>query len=610
MKKFTKSISLIIGLAVSIQANASHLGNQILLSARMNGSQEVPAVITNAVGVTAFSLNPTRDTMCVNMTVTGLSGPITGAHIHAGTAGVTGPVIYSLTAMVVGNSLSATITGTDLSPVLLSNYLEGLTYINVHTVANPNGEIRGQIIPESDVQFIGNLDGAQEVPAVTTNAFGIGTFALSKHNGKLLIRVVADATSGMITGAHLHMGAAGVSGPVVVDLTANISGNTVIASIDPASILTDLMAGNIYINLHTAANPNGEIRGQLFKDNKIAFDALLNGAQEVPPVTTSATGLANIKLNTTLDTLTYDVIVNGLSAQATGAHLHNGVVGVAGPVVYDMTADINGNRITGMATGAAITPLLSDMLKGNLYVNVHNGMNPNGEIRGQVYRLLREGYTASIDGSQEVPAVSTTARGTLVASVDRNQTDLHFMVVADGINASGVHFHNGADGQIGPVIYDMTSQFLNNGAFGYWKSTDATPFTTANSLMFRNDSAYVNLHTTANPNGEIRGQAERGFYCFTLSTGITENNVQVDNFISFPNPVIQTLYITFSGKVNENAKVIVTDVQGRQVLTQNADVVNGANKISVDASDFTKGMYFVQINISGKAAAFSKFIKE
>ncbi len=247
MKKFTKSISLIIGLAFSINAGAAHLGNQILLSARMNGAQEVPAVTTNAVGVTAFSINATRDTMCVNMTVTGLSGAITGAHIHAGAAGVNGPVIYNLTSFIVGNSLAATLTGNDLTPALLSEYLKGNMYINVHNTANPNGEIRGQIIPESDVQFIANLDGAQENPPITTNAFGIGTFALSKHNGKLLIRVVVDGLSGAIMGAHLHSGTFGTNGPVVVDLTSNISGNTVIASIDPTLILTDLTAGNIYI---------------------------------------------------------------------------------------------------------------------------------------------------------------------------------------------------------------------------------------------------------------------------------------------------------------------------------------------------------------------------
>ncbi len=610
MPNFTKSILLIVGLAFSLQANAAHFRDQILLTARLNGGQEVPAVTTNAVGVAAFSLNSTRDTMCVNMTVTGLSGAITGVHIHSGAAGSLGPVIFDLTGFLSGNSLTVSITGSNLTPALLSNYLKGKMYLNVHTAANPNGEIRGQIIPESDVQFVSNLTGAQQTPAVATNAVGMGTFALSKHNGKLLVRVVANGLSGAITGAHLHIGAAGASGAVVVDLTANIVGNTVIASIDPMAILTALNAGNIYINLHTAANPNGEIRGQLLKDDKIAFDALINGAQEVPAVTTNAIGLANIKLNTTFDTLTYDIVLNGLSSQATGAHFHNGIVGASGGVVYDLTAGIVGNRITGMITGAAIAPLLSNMLKGNLYINIHNTANPNGEIRGQIFRLLREGYSAIIEGSEEVPAVVSAAVGTLIATVDRNQTDLHFMTVVDGLTAGGIHFHKGAHGQNGAVIYDMTPQFINNGAFGYWKSTDASPFTLASSLSFRRDSVYVNLHTTANPNGEIRGQVERGFYCATITTAVSNNSLPLDNLGLYPNPVSDVFNISFNGKGNESGTVVVTDVQGRQFLAQNISVVNAANKITVDVAGLPKGMYFVQLSLAGKPSAYSKFVKE
>lgn len=608
MKKFTKSILVLIGLATSFSASATHLRDQILLSARMNGAQETPSIVTNAVGVTAFSLNSTHDTLCVKMTVAGLSGSITGAHIHMGALGVSGPVLFNLSTFVSGTSAAFIITGNNLTSALLSEYLKGNMYINVHTTANPAGEIRGQIIPESDIQFIADLNGAQETPAVVTNAFALGTFALSKHQGKLLIRIVADGLSGSITGAHLHTGASGVSGPVVVDLTSNISGNTIIASIDPTTILTDLLAGNIYINFHTTANPNGEIRGQLFKDNKIAFDALLNGAQEVPSVNTTATGLANMKLNTTLDTLTYDIVLNGLAGQATGAHIHMGTVGNSGPVIYDMSTGIIGNRISGMATGAALTnSFLSDLLRGNFYVNVHNSTNPNGEIRGQVYRLLREAYSATIDGTQETPSVTTSAMGTAVVTIDRNQTDLHFMIVADGITANGVHFHNGAQGQSGPVIYDITPLFLNNGAFGYWKSSDATPFTTANSMMFRNDSAYVNLHTTANPNGEIRGQIERGFICYTSSmTAINENNFNA-SVSMYPNPAVTNLHLKINSDHTKIAIALIYNCLGSNIISNSLNTTGIENDINI--SSLEKGMYFIQI-ISADGIYTQRFIKE
>ncbi len=603
---FTKSFLLIAVLATTISTRAASAGDQILLSARMNGAQETPAVTTNAVGVAAFSLNATHDTMCVTMTVSGLSGPITGAHIHSGAPGVSGAVVLGLDAFLSGNNLSVTLTGSNLTPALLSDYLSGKMYINVHTSANPNGEIRGQIVPETDMEFVADMNGAQETPAVTTNAFALGTFALSKHNGKLLIRVVADGLSGAIMGAHLHMGAIGMSGGVVADLTSDIMGNTIVASVDPTTFLADLLAGNIYINLHTAANPNGEIRGQLLTDKKIAFDAWIDGAQETPAVTTNAIGLASVKLNTMMDTLWYDVVLNGLSSTASGAHIHTGAAGVAGGVALNMSSNINGNRVTGMVTGATVMPLVSDLLKGNLYMNFHNTANPNGEIRGQIYSLLREGFTAAIDGIQETPLVSSSAHGTMVASIDRNKTDLHFMVVADGLSASGAHIHTGAMGQSGAVIEDLSSVYMNNGAFGYWKSTDVSPFTSGNATTVESGNAYVNLHTTANPNGEIRGQLNSGYQCYSIVLGVDESSNLINNNISvYPNPAENQL--TVYSEQPASVTVQITNALGQVVQTSN---LKNQKSIMLNIEMLPEGVYFLSIINADKSVSVSRFIKQ
>jgi hypothetical protein len=105
------------------------------------------------------------------------------------------------------------------------------------------------------------LTGANEVPAVTTAATATGS-----------IKVAADgAVSGSIvvtgmapTMAHIHQAAAGVNGPVIVPFTQ--SGNTF--SAPPGAKLTETQlaayrAGNLYVNVHSAAHPGGEIRAQL-----------------------------------------------------------------------------------------------------------------------------------------------------------------------------------------------------------------------------------------------------------------------------------------------------------------------------------------------------------
>jgi len=106
-----------------------------------------------------------------------------------------------------------------------------------------------------------SLTGSNEVPPVTTSASGNGT-----------IRVAGDGSvSGSIkvtgvnaTAAHIHQGAAGANGPVIVPLTKDGDTFNVPAG---AKLTPDQMAaykaGNLYVNVHSAAHPGGEIRAQL-----------------------------------------------------------------------------------------------------------------------------------------------------------------------------------------------------------------------------------------------------------------------------------------------------------------------------------------------------------
>ena len=83
MKKVTKLLLTASMLAGSLGSSfAGRLTGNVVFSASLNGSQEIPAVTTNAIGIATFTINSTWDTMCINMTVNGLSGVMTGAHVH------------------------------------------------------------------------------------------------------------------------------------------------------------------------------------------------------------------------------------------------------------------------------------------------------------------------------------------------------------------------------------------------------------------------------------------------------------------------------------------------------------------------------------------------
>ena len=124
------------------------------------------------------------------------------------------------------------------------------------------------------------LTGAEEDPAVNTGAFGTATVTVDVGARTVTYRVdVFNLPSG-VTAAHIHVGAAGTAGPVVVSLeppvqasndfafTGTVSGeefvtraNQGIRSAD--DMIQAILAGNSYVNVHSSANRPGEIRGRL-----------------------------------------------------------------------------------------------------------------------------------------------------------------------------------------------------------------------------------------------------------------------------------------------------------------------------------------------------------
>jgi hypothetical protein len=106
------------------------------------------------------------------------------------------------------------------------------------------------------------LSGANEVPATTSKATGTGSVTVGRdHSVKAKITV----TGMTATAAHIHMGAAGANGPVIVPFTK--SGDNTFVAPDGAKMTDEQYeawkAGRTYVNVHSAANPGGEVRAQL-----------------------------------------------------------------------------------------------------------------------------------------------------------------------------------------------------------------------------------------------------------------------------------------------------------------------------------------------------------
>lgn len=274
--------------------------------------------------------------------------------------------------------------------------------------------------------FGGPVDGSQEVPAVVTAAVGEATVVISADDSTIWYIVKYSGLSGALAAAHIHVGAAGVSGGVILPLVASASpmvGKLSATNFTASGAITTfaqavaaIKAGGTYVNLHTAANPGGEIRGQVIAKGSAHFGTL-SGSQEVPAVTTAASGDAWVVVSTGGSTLTYYVAYSGLSGAPAAAHIHLGAAGANGGVLIPLVA--GASPMTGTLTAADLTPTgsVTDMAgavaaiaAGGTYVNVHTAAHPGGELRAQL--------AVTVTPAASVPPTATLATPTVPAAGD------------------------------------------------------------------------------------------------------------------------------------------------------------------------------------------------
>jgi len=128
-------------------------------TATLTGAAERPPVTTTATGTSTVTINDANSTITFNVSVANLLSP-TMAHIHVGSTSEDNPVFaLSLLAtapatgvftgvLAAGTAAGSTVVGGETFATLAAKIRSGNAYINVHTVANPGGEVRGQLVAQ------------------------------------------------------------------------------------------------------------------------------------------------------------------------------------------------------------------------------------------------------------------------------------------------------------------------------------------------------------------------------------------------------------------------------------------------------------------------------
>lgn len=365
------------------------------------------------------------------------------------------------------------------------------------------------LFSQSQIRYLkGTLEGTQEVPPLTVPGSGVVIVKYDMSAKTLQLWGDYAALTGPISGSHIHRGEPGVAGPIVIDLVN--SGDTT-GTLTAKATLTQaqedsLLAGNMYANVHTPTNQGGELRAQLTlttEGQTTMLSGKFQGAQEVPVASTPATGAAYALVDMGTDSVYVTGNYTGLTAASNNAHVHMADPGTAGGILFPVrhSASTAGtvHAMSIVSGGAA-----DSISNGHSYVNVHTSTYPGGEIRAQLINNTGLRYLAGeLRGINEVPPVTSAARGTVIAVYNMETNSLRlagdYQKLSDSVTVA--HIHPGDSGVVNPPIIPLITTGDSTGTI-----TIDTTLTEEQEVQLLAGDMYVNVHSKAFPNGEIRTQ--------------------------------------------------------------------------------------------------------
>lgn len=307
-------------------------------AAALTGAEEAPPTQSTALGSGTLVVDSDNRNAIATVTTTGIQG--TAAHIHEGAPGVSGPVLFPLSETSPGSGIwtaKITLTEAQFNSLQAGNFYFNVhstafpngeirgqlrlqkpntsttsantaasgqtvttraynsgnggsaiatsksettgtgTATGTSTATTGSGNAQATSTASISSAFTSALRGSQETPPNSSTALGAGAAVVDAATRSL---VVAVTTKGITaTEAHVHLAPPGVAGPVIIPLVESSPGSGVWTA--KATLTQEqynaLVAGNLYLNVHSAAFPAGEIRDQLLPVQQQSISIKVNG---------------------------------------------------------------------------------------------------------------------------------------------------------------------------------------------------------------------------------------------------------------------------------------------------------------------------------------------
>jgi hypothetical protein len=363
--------------------------------------------------------------------------------------------------------------------------------------------------------FHAELNGSEQIPAVTTAGRGLITLLYSPDRTKVTVSGLLVDLDGDVTALTLHIGKTGEVGAELLDLMPVVHGRELFGEVDvPQALLQNLLPDRAYASVSTTVHPDGALRGQFICETDLDFRGILTGGEAVPANSSVGIGFGGIHFPTGSEDIVYAFLLKDLSSPITEIGIYEGLPGQNGPLVHLMTG-FAGGFVQGLIELTALPPdFLRLAREGQYYVAVKTELFPEGELRGQLGFLGYFTSFAPVNAAQNVPNQGSSPGFAFSHNV-LNQTidSLTTTVFVNGITPVTVDIRASAPGTNGPV-YQTLDPTATPSIFRKTYPLDALHLTD-----FAQGRLYVSVTTAARPNGEIRGQMKNSLrkgYAFDL----------------------------------------------------------------------------------------------
>jgi hypothetical protein len=241
------------------------------------------------------------------------------------------------------------------------------------------------------------------------------------------------------------------------------------------------------------------------------FTANLNGAQEIPASSSSATGFGRIRLNDDENRVTVSLYFGSpvaLIGTVTAGHIHSaGDANLNFPIIFDLNPPVGFTTGSVVNTEFKVTPAqVADLKAGLWFFNIHTNRFPDGEIRGQI--TVDSPFIANIDNNQVIPPTDAVgAKGRAIVSL--NEATKQVLVTMNWSGLSGnpktAQLFSGRVGTNGSPLCSLEPPALTEGSLVDY----LCDLSSEQVKELKQVQLYLIIQTGANPNGEIRGQIQR-----------------------------------------------------------------------------------------------------